>query len=30
MTGVFDSLVDFLRNENSFPHSEINQLATLM
>lgn len=30
ITGVFDSLVDFLRNENSFPNSEINQLATLM
>lgn len=27
---VFDSLVDFLRDPNTFPHPEINQLVTLM
>lgn len=30
MTQTFDSLVDYLRNPNSFPNPEINKLATLM
>lgn len=30
MTHTFDSLVDYLRNSDFFPNSEINQLATLM
>lgn len=30
MTQTFDSLVDFLRNPDSFPNQEINRLAALM
>ena len=30
MTQTFDSLVDYLRDPDSFPNSEINQLAALM
>lgn len=30
MTQLFDNLVDFLRDETSFPNNEINQLVTLM
>lgn len=30
MTQLFDNLVDFLRDETSFPNNKINQLATLM